>query len=232
MQGAPRLLVGIGSLCTHQAIDSAKDALRHGAAAGLLAPVSYLPLREEEVAVQVKEVAAAVPELPLVLYNNPTTTRFSYSSALVAELCSIPSVVALKTGALPDAKETKALHEELKSVVVKDDFAVGYAVDAYIDEALIAGGDAWFSVAAGIFPKPCCEIVEAIREGRMEEARHLHKRLQPLWELFIELSSFRVVYAAVEILGVRGVVPPKPLLPLNAQQRKRVEAVLEQLQLK
>ena len=66
----PLLLVGVGHLRTDCAIEIAKDALAAGADAGLLSPVSYNPLKDEEVFEHFRAIAEAVPELPLVIYNN------------------------------------------------------------------------------------------------------------------------------------------------------------------
>ena len=46
------------------------------------------------------------------------------------------------------------------------DFTLGYSGDSDIIEALLAGGEAWFSVAGGLFPRPCMEIAAAVQGGR------------------------------------------------------------------
>lgn len=51
----------------------------------LLAPMSYTPLTEEEVFQHFQAVAAA-SELPLCIYNNLSTTRFTFSEKLIARL--------------------------------------------------------------------------------------------------------------------------------------------------
>lgn len=85
----PLLLVGVGHLRTNCAIDIAKDALAAGADAGLLSPVSYNPLNDEEVFEHFRAIAEAVPELPLVIYNNEVR-RCPASCRL---LCGVRSLV-------------------------------------------------------------------------------------------------------------------------------------------
>ena len=53
--------MGIGALRTEDVIDLARDAKEAGADAGLLAPVSYQPLTEDEVFALFETVARAVP---------------------------------------------------------------------------------------------------------------------------------------------------------------------------
>lgn len=74
--GRVKLLVGVGALRTDEAVAMAQDAKAAGADAGLLAPVSYAPLTDEEVFGLFGAVAKA--GLPLYIYNNPAATRFSF----------------------------------------------------------------------------------------------------------------------------------------------------------
>ena len=110
-----------------------------------------------------------------------------------------------------------------------DGFPLGYSVDWHAAEALIAGGDAWYGVAAGLFPDSCAEIVAAARSGRADEARRLNGRLEPLWALFREFSSLRVIYAAAEALGLCATAPPRPIQPLSVETRRRVVATLREI---
>jgi 4-hydroxy-tetrahydrodipicolinate synthase len=226
--GQTPILVGVGALRTDEAVRLAQDARAAGATAGLLAPVSYTPLTEDEV---FEHFAAVAREsgLPLCIYDNPSTTHFRFSPALVARLSRLPGIVAAKCPA-PDARGVVAHLAELRSVV-PDGFSLGYSGDWTSVEALIAGGDAWYSVVAGLFPRTSVAIVQAVRNGDVAEARRLNNRLEPLWGLFREFSSLRVIYAGADLLGICRAEPPRPILPLAGAARQRVAEVLEALDL-
>ena len=178
--GATPLLVGIGALRTDETVLLAQDAKAAGAAVGLLAPVSYTPLLDDEVFEHFATVARE-GGLPLCIYDNPGTTHFSVSPTLAGRLSRIPGVVAFKGGA-PDATLIEAHLSTLRGAVPPD-FSVGMAADWNVTEALLAGCDAWYSVAAGLFPQPCVNIVQAVRAGDATRARHLNEALMPLWAL-------------------------------------------------
>ena len=89
-------------------------------------------------------------------------------------------------------------------------FSLGYSVDWNLVEALIAGGDAWYSVVAGLFPGVSMALVRAVQGGDADEARRLNARLEPLWALFTEFSSLRVIYASADLLGICRAAPPRP----------------------
>ena len=224
--GRVPLLVGVGALRTDDAVRIAQDAKAAGADLGLLAAVSYTPLTDDEVFEHFATVARE-SDLPLCIYDNPGTTHFRFSPALVGRLSRVPGVVAVKS----PAPEPQAIAEHLRSLrdVVPEGFSLGYSGDWNSVEALIAGGDAWYSVVAGLFPKIGMDIVKAVQAGETAEARRLNARLEPLWQLFKEFSSLRVIYALVDLLNICRAVPPRPILPLTGVAQRKVADTLRML---
>lgn len=227
INGTVPVLVGIGALRTDEAIALAQDAKAAGASAGLLAAVSYTPLTEAEVYEHFSAVAAA-SGLPICIYDNFGTTHFRFTPELVGRIAHLPGVVAVKATA---PSELAADHLKQLRSVVPSGFSVGYSGDWNATEALIAGGDAWYSVAAGLFPNACLAITRAAQSGNAAEARRLDAAMQPLWALFKEFSSLRVMYAAAGIKGICAAAPPRPILPLPDPAKDRIAKALKDLAL-
>jgi 4-hydroxy-tetrahydrodipicolinate synthase len=226
--GKTSILVGIGALRTDDAVKLAQDAKAAGATAGLLAAVSYSPLTDDEVFEHFKAVAGE-SGLPICIYDNPTTTHFRFTPALVGRIAKLPGVVAVKGGA-PEPSAVAAHLAELRSAVPAD-FSVGYSADWNCPEALIAGGDTWYSVIGGIAPRTCLKIVRAAQNGDAATARRLNEYLEPVWQLFRKYSSLRVVYAMAELKGLTTAQPPRPILPLSAEDKQKVAEVVAKLDL-
>lgn len=222
------VLVGIGALRTDDAIALAQDAKAAGASAGLLAPVSYTPLTEAEVFEHFSAVASA-SGLPICIYDNFSTTHFKFGPELVGRIARIPGVVAVKSTA-PEP-DLVAGHLTQLRAAVPSGFSIGYAGDWNATEALLAGGDAWYCVAAGLFPRSCLAIVRAAQAGNVAEARRLNAGMQPLWNLFREFSSLRMVYAIADLKGISKAEPPRPVLPLPQTARNRIAETLKALDL-
>lgn len=220
------ILVGIGALRTDEAVRLAQDAKAIGAAAGLLAPVSYTPLNDDEV-FEHFETVARDSGLSICIYDNPGTTHFRFSPALVGRLSRIPGIVAIKSPA-PDAESIAAHLAELNSTSAEG-FSLGYSGDWNSVEGLLAGASTWYSVLGGIFPEICVTIVRAVEKGDAAEARRLNASLDPIWDLFKTFSSLRVVYAIAEARGICRAHPPRPILPLPTEARKRVVKTLGDL---
>ena len=226
--GRVPVLVGIGALRTDETFALAQDAKAAGASAGLLAPVSYTPLTDDEVFEHFAAIAKS--GLPLCIYDNFSTTHFTFRPALVGRLSAIDGVVAFK-GTAPGGAETQAHLAALRGVVPRG-FSVGASFDVNCTEAMIAGADVWYSVAAVLFPERILAITRAVAAGDHAEARRLDAALSPLWDLFRDYSSLRVVYACLGLLGLGQAEPPRPILPLGEAAREKIAATLVVLDLR
>jgi 4-hydroxy-tetrahydrodipicolinate synthase len=224
--GRMPVLVGIGALRTDDAVKLAIDARVGGAAVGLLAPVSYTPLTDEEV---FQHFTTVVHEsgFPICIYDNPGTTHFRFSADLVVRLSKVEGIVGLKSPA-PDVHEIASHLSGLRRAVPRG-FSLGYSADWNCVEALLAGGDTWYSVLGGIYPKICVAIARAVEKGDASRARELNERLRPVWNLFKTHSGLRVVYAMAE--KICSAKPPLPILPLPPEIVRTVSETIASLQL-
>ena len=167
---------------------------------------------------------AGASDLPLCIYNNPSTTNFSFSDELVARLAGVPRIVAVKNPA-PVPAEAKAKVDALRARLPAD-FAVGYSGDWHASDAVLAGGAAWYSVVGGLLPRPSLALMRAAQDGNAAEVRRLDMAFAPLWNLFKRHGSLRVVYTAASLMGLTDAQPPRPILPLDVNGRAQVEQAL------
>ncbi|WP_426767526.1 dihydrodipicolinate synthase family protein [Erwinia aphidicola] len=219
------VIASAGALRTDDACQLAADAAQAGARGILLAPVSYTPLSDEEVFQHYAAVAQA-SDLPICIYHNPGTTHFTFSPELLQRLGTLPQIQALKQPAQPATRRDDV--NELRARFAPG-FAVGFSGDWNAGNALLAGGDLWFSVLGGLLPQHAQALMRAAQAGDAEQVAELNQILAPMWQLFQRLSSLRVMYAAVEILGICQPVLPRPLLGLDRAERQEIAQVLNAL---
>lgn len=226
------VMAGIGALRTREVLALADDAQAAGARGVLLAPVSYQKLRDDEVFGLYETVTRAL-SVPLCVYDNPGTTRFSFSDDLHGEIARLPNVASIKIPGVP--AEPKAARERVERLRARlpEHVTLGVSGDAFGATGLNAGCEAWYSVIGGLFPATALEITRAAQAGHAEEAARLSARLQPLWALFAEQGgSLRVMAAAAELLGlVEAPCLPLPLKALGGEGRRRLAALLEEWRL-
>jgi 4-hydroxy-tetrahydrodipicolinate synthase len=221
--GGTPVLAGIGALTTASACALARDALEAGAAAGLLAMVSYTPLTEAEVEAHVGAVANA-SDLPLCLYDNPVATRFAFSPELFGRLAALPTVQAAKAPAPADG-DFAGLLARLEG----SDLRLGFSGDATAAQAIRAGGAAWYSVTAGLFPRLALSLAQAARAGDQALVDAISADLQPLWTLLYAHGGVRVMSAAASRLGLGDFPPPRPLAPPPDEALASLAVTVERL---
>ena len=91
------------------------------------------------------------------------------------------------------------------------------------------GADSWFSVIGGLLPVASMKLTTAAMAGDAAEVARINALFEPLWVLFQEFGSLRVVYAAMNILGLSQAQPHLPILPISEAAQERTKAALEQL---
>ncbi|AEG44999.1 dihydrodipicolinate synthetase [Isoptericola variabilis 225] len=225
-QGLP-VLVGVGAIATRMVLDHVEDAQQAGAAGVLLPVMQYQPLTETEAYGLFEQVDANL-SVPLVVYDNPATTRFSFSDDLYARVAELPNVAAIKVPPLPrDRAAARRRVEHLRGLLPAG-VAIGVSGDAAACAGLLGGADAWYSVIGGTLPERAVALARAAIGGDYREAMRRDAELAPLWGFFAENGgSLRVVAAIAEELGlVRSSSLPAPLRGLDEPARIKLRALL------
>jgi 4-hydroxy-tetrahydrodipicolinate synthase len=228
--GTTPVFVGIGALRTSEVLRNADAAQHAGASALLLAPVSYQPLTDDDVFELFRTVTTHT-ELPVIVYDNPGTTHFTFTTALYARIAELPGIASIKIPGVPaGADNARARVDEIREAI-PEHVTIGVSGDAFAAAGLEAGCDAWYSVIAGTLPAPALRITRAAQNGRMAEAIAESERLDPLWSLFAEFGgSNRVIAAIAEELGLASPGSlPLPIQGLTPGQRARVVEVIDRL---
>jgi 4-hydroxy-tetrahydrodipicolinate synthase len=230
--GGTPVFVGIGALRTRDVLAHAEAAERAGASGLLLAPMTYQPLADDDVFELFRAVTSA-SSLPVVLYDNPGTTHFRFTTELYGRIAQLPRIASIKIPGVPDDPAAATARVQEIRAAVPAHVTIGVSGDGKAAAGLAAGCDAWYSAIAGTLPATAQRITRAALEGRVQEALDESERLEPLWRLFAEFGgSIRVVAAIAEQLGLASQrCLPLPIQGLDSGQRARVAEVLAELHL-
>ncbi len=226
--GVP-VLAGIGALRLRDVLTLAGDAQAARASALLLTPVSYQRLTNAEVFGLYEDVAAETA-LPIVVYDNPGTTGFTFSDDLHARIAGIPGIAAIKIPPPPTGLVSARIGDFRSRL--PQGTSVGISGDWVAAEALVAGCDVWYSVIAGVLPHQAKTLVDHALAGRHELALKASAELEPVWSLFRTYGGLRVTAALAEDLGiVRSSALPPPLRGLDTEGRDKVSQAIRQIRL-
>ena len=225
--GRVPLIVGVGALRTDEAQQLASDARAGGGGRPAARAHVLCATQGRRSVFQHFAAIAEAGALPLCIYNNPSTTHFTFSAELITRLTGLPHVAAVKMPLAENgdyACELARLRER-----TPEGFAIGYSGDWGAADALLAGCDAWYSVVAGLLPASALALTRAAQAGNAAEVARINAVFEPLWALFRAFGSFRVMYVIVDVLGLGTSTPPRPVLPLSNRERDQVEAAVQRL---
>ena len=198
------VIAGTGANSTDETIVITRKAKKLGADAALLVAPYYNKPTQEGLYRHYKAVAEAV-KMPIVLYNVPGRTAVNILPSTVARLAEIRNIVAIKeaTGDMKQVSEVIRLCGDRITVISGDDFTTF--------PLLALGGKGVISVTANIAPREVSDMCRLWREGKYEESRAFHYRLEPLNQaMFIETNPI----PAKTALALMGKIKEEFRLPL------------------
>jgi 4-hydroxy-tetrahydrodipicolinate synthase len=177
--------------------------------AGYLVPPPYYVRPAQRGIVDFYErVAQAAQPHPIVAYDIPYRTGVQIELATLRTVAAIPGVRALKDCG-GDARKTQALIADGRLDVLAGE-------DHQIFTSLCQGGRGAIAASAHLHPRRFVALYDAIRSGRLDEARALHHRLAPLVETLFAEPNPAVLKAVLASLGRIGPTLRPPMVPPGA----------------
>ena len=223
--GRVPLVVGVGTSGTRETVELARHAERAGADAALVVSPSYWKVGAEALFRHFATVAGSVG-IPVVIYNLPMLTGVDLSPALIARIADeCPNVSGLKD-TVTEYFHTVGVLREVKRV--RPDFSVLSGWEDLILPSLLAGADGSICAFANVAPELFVSLVRSGRDGDLETAAELHRRVLSLVALGMYSDpAISAIKLAMNKLGVpispavRG-----PAMPIPQEAHEKVEGVL------
>lgn len=210
----PLLICGTGTNDTRHSSELTKMAAEAGADASLIVCPYYNKPNRAGLRAHFEAVAAAVPELPMVMYNIPSRVIINADPELLRELGEIDNIVAVK----------QANDEELGPI---EGLTVLAGNDNTFLRVLEFGGGGGILVAAHIVGDRMREMWEAAQSGDIETARRIDAEITPVYEATSVTTNPIPVKAALAMLGLCEDRLRLPLVSADAEQRAAIKAGLD-----
>lgn len=219
--GRVPVVIHAGAPSTREAIQLAQHAQSIGAPAVAVVSPYFFALPEDALVAHYVAVAAAVPRLPVLLYNIPQRTAnalLPHIAAQIVRRCA--NVIGIKdsSGNLSQTIEYRAL---------RDNFQVAQGADGLLVAGLAMGIEATVSGNANVFPELAVAVFEAWWRGDQAAARAAQATFdsarQPL-RSGSDMSLFK------RVLATRGVAVGDVRSPLRSATEDEVQAALDALE--
>ncbi len=215
---------GTSAIPTRESVDVTMFAQRAGAHSVLVTPQSYFPPTEETVFEYYRSLSEKT-DIPIWVYNNPSTTNIDMGTDLVSRLLELEGIDYVKSGT-GDMRSFRNLHCR-----VGDDVPL-FAAPPNMFEKLAFGAHGWSGPIATIDPEASVEMFTAFRNGDIVEAREQFKPWQPLLDFFDEYPYVATMKAILNEQGRDVGYPRAPVQPLDGAPRERLRTTLDELDLR
>lgn len=207
-QAAGRVPVyfGIGAISTLKGIRLAKMAVENGADGISILQPMFLKPTEKELFLHFSAIASAVPDTPVLLYNNPGRVGYTLSGNLVEKLAhEVDNIVGMKDTS-GDITQTAEFIRRTRDV----DFKVFGGKDTLLFASLCHGAVGGVCTSANFMPELITDIYNKYIAGDFEGSREAQFKLNPV-RLAMDGASFPV--ATKDMANIRGLDAGRPYLP-------------------
>lgn len=213
-RGRARVIAGVQSNATAGAVALARRAETAGADAVMAVVPAYNKPMQEGMLAHFRAIAGSVG-LPVILHDVPSRTQRPLADETLLRLAESRQFVGLRDAG-GDVTRPMRLNRLMPA-----GFRFLSGDDATSFSYITSGGDGAISEVANVAPDLCRTIFSQIRQGRLQSARYLHRRLIPLIGCLSRESPAALKHA----LGMLGLIRPDtrlPIVPLDESAQEDV----------
>ncbi|ELR99751.1 4-hydroxy-tetrahydrodipicolinate synthase [Gloeocapsa sp. PCC 73106] len=223
--GKAKIIAGTGSNSTSEAIAATQEAAKLGLDASLQVVPYYNKPPQAGIEQHFRAIAAAAPDLPMMLYNIPGRTGQNMTPETIARLAEVENIVAVKeaSGNLDEACAIRTL--------TPDTFAIYSGEDSLTLPMLTVGGMGVVSVASHLVGKEMQGMIEAFVTGKTSLAVEIQLKLYPLFKILFCTTNPIPIKAALRLQGWQVGSLRSPLCDLPLELETKLARVLENLAL-
>lgn len=196
VKGRKPVICHIASMNLDEAIALAKHAERVGADAVASVPPLFFAYSEGDIYDYYKAIAESI-HIPLIIYYHPAAQK-DMRASLIAHIFEIDNVTGVKWS-------STNLFEMMKlKTLTQGDMNIINGPDELLVEGLAAGADAGIGSTYNLMLPQFVEIYDLVRAGRIDEARAVQMKINPVIEVLLNYELIPAVKAGVTLMGYDG----------------------------
>jgi 4-hydroxy-2-oxoglutarate aldolase len=219
------LLAGTGLESTQATITLTKEAAERGADAVLVKNPFYFKsqMTFDVYMAHYTAVADASP-VPVIIYNVPVFTGVPLQSDLVIQLSKHPNILGMKDS----SGDVKLISEVVWNTdAVKFPVLAGSAPTLF--PAMAAGARGGIIALACAAPRAALALYRAFAAGDYPKAGAIQRIIAPAAGAVTAKHGIAGLKGAMDLEGLQGGLPRRPLLPLKPEQRDDLAQVLRRM---
>ena len=219
--GRVPVIAGAGSNSTSEAVDFVKHACSAGANGLLVVTPYYNKPTQSGLLAHYNELIKHASK-PIIIYDIPGRSVIQMTDETMAKLAQDQFIVGVKDATADLTRPTRLQN------IIGDNFIQLSGEDGTALAYLAAGGHGCISVTANIAPDLLSRMHNAWKQGDINTAQEINKKLMPLHDaLFCETSPGPLKYAA-SLLGICSSDARLPIVEIEEDSKLKVKDALKQ----
>ena len=219
--GRVPVIAGAGSNSTSEAVDFVKHACSAGADGLLVVTPYYNKPTQSGLLAHYNELIKHASK-PIIIYDIPGRSVIQMTDETMAKLAQDQFIVGVKDATADLTRPTRLQN------IIGDNFIQLSGEDGTALAYLAAGGHGCISVTANIAPNLLSRMHNAWKQGDINTAQEINKKLMPLHDaLFCETSPGPLKYAA-SLLGICSSDARLPIVEIEEDSKLKVKNALKQ----
>jgi 4-hydroxy-tetrahydrodipicolinate synthase len=218
--GRVPVIAGAGSNSTSEAVDFVKHACSAGADGLLVVTPYYNKPTQSGLLAHYNELIKHSSK-PIIIYDIPGRSVIQMTDETMAKLAQNQFIVGVKDATADLTRPTRLQN------IIGDNFIQLSGEDGTALAYLAAGGHGCISVTANIAPNLLSRMHNAWKQGDINTAQEINKKLMPLHDaLFCETSPGPLKYAA-SLLGICSSDARLPIVEIEEDSKLKVKDALK-----
>ena len=218
--GRVPVIAGAGSNSTSEAVDFVKHACSAGADGLLVVTPYYNKPTQSGLLAHYNELIKHASK-PIIIYDIPGRSVIQMTDETMAKLSQDQFIVGVKDATADLTRPTRLQN------IIGDNFIQLSGEDGTALAYLAAGGHGCISVTANIAPNLLSRMHNAWKQGDINTAQEINKKLMPLHDaLFCETSPGPLKYAA-SLLGICSSDARLPIVEIEEDSKLKVKDALK-----
>jgi dihydrodipicolinate synthase/N-acetylneuraminate lyase len=223
---------GISGNCLQESIDNAKLYANMGVDAVVAHLPFYYPLSSSQMLRYYEQLASNIP-CPLILYNNPITTKQSVPLEVIDALSHHPNIAGVKDS----ERGMERLNQSIKLWSNRADFShfVGWAAQSAY--SLLNGADGIVPSTGNLTPKLYSDLYDSAIMDDAEKANELQEKANQISEIYQKdrnlsqsIPALKTMMSAFDLCEP-FVLPPMCDLDTTEQRHIQEKTILEMKEL-
>ncbi len=225
-RGKP-VVAGTGAPGTKLALELSRNAQQVGATACLIVCPYFLHPSDKGIFQHYSQIAKALPDFPIILYNIPQVVDAYLPRRVVEDLADIPNIVGMKDS----SGNLTYMMEILEYAGDRINVLIGH--DEVVLNALAGGASGMILASAQVYPEVWQNVLRAVQAGDLDQARAQQRRVQKLSRIFCRYGGGVAVKQALKMMGIDAGRPRSPLKSVGGallhEDRAEIQLELEKL---